>query len=83
MSPSAITFCILAQLFLVGGQLYFKRAMDAKSPPPRPRKLGFLVVGIVLQSVWFFLWLGLLQHEELSRVFPFEGLDPLLLAGLA
>ena len=30
-------------------------------------------------NVWFFLWLGLLRNWDLSRVFPFEGLSPLLL----
>jgi uncharacterized membrane protein len=35
--------------------------------------------GIVLQAMWFFLWLGLLQHQDLSKIFPFEGLNPTFL----
>jgi len=37
------------------------------------------MLGILAQTVWFFLWLGLLQHWDLSLIFPFEGLNPLLL----
>ena len=79
MTPLAIGLCIFAQFFLVGGQLYFKHAMDEKSPLSRGRKLQYLAIGITAQAVWFFLWLGLLQHWDLSRIFPFEGLNPLLL----
>ena len=31
-------------------------------------------------TIWFFLWLGVLQHLPLSTAFPFEGLNPALLA---
>ena len=79
MTPRAIVLCILAQLFLVAGQLFFKKAMDEKSPLTTQRKALTLTAGILAQTIWFFLWMGLLQHEDLSRVFPFEGLDPLLL----
>ncbi len=79
MTPLAVGLCILAQFFLVGGQLYFKRAMDERTQLPIRRKAGLLAIGIAAQSVWFFLWLGLLQHWDLSRIFPFEGLNPLLL----
>jgi uncharacterized membrane protein len=79
VTPLAIFLCILAQLFLVAGQLFFKRAMNEATPMPGSRKLGILSIGIACQTVWFFLWLRLLQKWDLSRVFPFEGLDPLLL----
>ena len=79
MTPLAVFLCIFAQLFLVGGQLFFKHAMDEKSTFSRRRKVRLLAIGVAAQAVWFFLWLGLLQHWELSRIFPFEGLNPLLL----
>ena len=41
--------------------------------------LAGFVAGIVCLSLWFFLWLGLLQSQELSRIFPFEGLNPALM----
>ena len=79
MSRWTIALCVLAQLFLVGGQLFFKHAMDADVAQSRGRRVRQLAVGIACQTVWFFLWLGLLQHEDLSRIFPFEGLNPMLL----
>jgi uncharacterized membrane protein len=30
-------------------------------------------------TLWFFLWLGLLEKLELSHIFPFEGLNPPIL----
>lgn len=79
MSTLTIILCVLCQLFLVGGQLFFKHAMSPKSPQPRNAMVRNIFLGIILQSVWFFLWLGLLQHNDLSKIFPFEGLNPALL----
>jgi len=75
----SIFLCILAQLFLVAGQLFFKHAMNQDIVQTRARQVRQLAVGIACQTVWFFLWLGLLQHEDLSRIFPFEGLNPMLM----
>ena len=79
MTVLAIILCIGAQLFLVSGQLLFKHAMSTHVRQPSSRRAIKLGLGIVTQSVWFFLWLGLLQRWDLSRVFPFEGLNPLIL----
>ena len=79
MSATAIILCVVAQLFLVVGQILLKHAMDEKHPLPRHRKIRSLALGVASQAVWFFLWLGLLQSWDLSRIFPFEGLNPLLL----
>ena len=79
MTVLAIILCIVAQLFLVAGQLLFKHAMREPAPAGGNGKARNLALGIVAQSVWFFLWLGLLQNWDLSRIFPFEGLNPLLL----
>jgi uncharacterized membrane protein len=69
----AISLAALSQLFLVTGQLMLKRGMRST-----PIAIGSLAVGILLLSAWFFLWLGLLGNWELSRLFPFEGLNPVL-----
>ena len=37
-------------------------------------------LGIACMSVWFFLWLGLMSRWELSKLFPFEGLNPAIMA---
>jgi drug/metabolite transporter (DMT)-like permease len=79
VTASAIIWCVVAQLFLVAGQLFFKHAMNEKVASSRAQRAKRLAVGIVCQAVWFFLWLGLLEKWDLSRLFPFEGLNPLLL----
>jgi undecaprenyl phosphate-alpha-L-ara4N flippase subunit ArnE len=76
-----ITLAIVCQLFLVVGQLLLKRGMNAVDAIPRitRRIAGNLTVGILCLTLWFFLWLGLLARWDLSKLFPFEGMDPALL----
>lgn len=73
--------CIICQFFLVGGQLLLKKAM---SPGARPflksRQTKLFIGGIGCLTIWFFLWLGVLQQLDLSTAFPFEGINPALLA---
>jgi len=73
MTTLAILLCLLCQLFLVTGQLLLKRGMNAS-----PIRLGNLAAGVALLAGWFFVWLGLLAKWDLSRLFPFEGLNPAL-----
>jgi uncharacterized membrane protein len=79
VSAVTVALCIVCQLFLVAGQLYFKHAMSPRTPQPRSAMFRNIALGIVLQAIWFFLWLGLLQHNDLSKIFPFEGFNPALL----
>ena len=74
MSATAILLCLLCQLFLVGGQILLKRGMKAT-----PIRIGSLAGGVALLAAWFFFWLGLLSQWDLSRLFPFEGLNPVLI----
>jgi uncharacterized membrane protein len=74
----AIGICIVCQLFLVAGQVLLKHAMAKDGADWRRTHLR-LLPGIACMTVWFFLWLGLLEKWELSKVFPFEGLNPALL----
>lgn len=55
--------------------------LDYAVPDPKPRRvmIRLLVLGIATQTMWFFLWLGLLQDWPLSKIFPFEGLNPVLI----
>jgi drug/metabolite transporter (DMT)-like permease len=69
----AITLATLSQFLLVAGQLLLRKGM--RSTPVRVRSI---IGGIILLSGWFFLWLGLLADWDLSKLFPFEGLNPVL-----
>jgi multidrug transporter EmrE-like cation transporter len=76
-----IFLCIVCQLFLIAGQLLLKRAMSPgeKVLAPSQRTTRF-ILGIASLTIWFFLWLGVLQQLPLSTAFPFEGLNPAMLA---
>jgi len=80
VKPFTIFLAIFCQFFLVAGQIFFKRAMR-ETPAPRSKSAAYnqLALGILAMSVWFFIWIGLLENEKLSRIFPFEGLNPVLL----
>jgi uncharacterized membrane protein len=70
----AISLAIVSQLLLVGGQLLLRRGMRAT-----PILMGNVAGGVAMLSGWFFLWLGLLADWDLSRLFPFEGINPALI----
>jgi uncharacterized membrane protein len=74
----AIVICVTCQLFLVAGQVLLKHAMAGEASGLR-RTTVRLIPGVACLTVWFFLWLGLLEKWDLSKVFPFEGLNPALL----
>ena len=82
MSVVAITICIVCQFVMVLGQLLLKHAINASEVLPRrwPKVLREFSLGIGCLTIWFFLWLGLLARWPLSHLFPFEGLNPALLA---
>lgn len=81
MTALTIFLCILCQLFLIAGQLLLKRAMSPgeNSLAPSQRTTRF-ILGIACLTTWFFLWLGVLKQLPLSTAFPFEGLNPAMLA---
>ena len=81
MTWLAITLCVLCQLLLVAGQVLLKHAMApaAGGALSWKRTAVRLAPGITCMTAWFFLWLGLLEQWDLSKIFPFEGLNPVLL----
>ncbi len=73
--------CVLSQLFQAGGQIFLKHAMNFtnKIPIPWARFFPIFGAGIAAMTCWFFLWAGCMQNLNLSRVYPFAGLSPVLL----
>jgi uncharacterized membrane protein len=72
---TAVILCLICQVLIVPGQLLLKRGISGR----KPRQVYF-VLGIACMALWFFLWLGLMGHWELSKLYPFEGLNPGLMA---
>jgi uncharacterized membrane protein len=72
---------LLSQISLVAGQLLLKHGMNSTSGTNAPfcRVVGYVLAGISMLTLWFFLWMGLLQQLDLSHVYPFEGISPVLL----
>jgi uncharacterized membrane protein len=79
MTAFAIFLCLLVQVFLVVGQLLLKHAMSPKSGQGTII-WRWLILGMFSFSLWFFIWLGILSKWDLSQVFPFEGLNAVLIA---
>ncbi len=81
MNPFTFALIFIALITFVCGQLFFKRAMETS------HRFGFgarfakwFVPGIASMTVSFFLTLGLLQHLDLSYVYPFQGLSVIVIS---
>jgi undecaprenyl phosphate-alpha-L-ara4N flippase subunit ArnE len=82
MKPLFWVLLVLSQLALVGGQIFLKHAMNATvgESVSRAKVVRSFATGIGLLTLWFFLWLALMPMADLSFLYPFEALSPLLLA---
>lgn len=78
MTAFSLTLCLFCQVLVVAGNLFLKQAMNG-TQSSRARTLLWLGAGIVLLGLWFFIWLGLLSQAELSQLYAFEGLAPVLM----
>jgi drug/metabolite transporter (DMT)-like permease len=79
-----IGLCVICQLLLLTGQLFFKRAMAPAVGVHSGRHTAkLLALGILTNTFYFFIWLGLLERNPLTKIFPFEGLNPAMMAILA
>ena len=79
----AIAICVVCQLLMVGGQILLKHAMtepNAARPSALSSRVRNFTLAIACLTLWFFLWLGLMRRWDLSKLYPFEGLNPVLIA---
>jgi len=75
VTPLTAVLVLISQLAQVGGQVLLKRGMSQRTGPAL-RELGG---GIALLTAWFGLWMGLMQKLDLSLLYPFTGLSPVLM----
>jgi drug/metabolite transporter (DMT)-like permease len=81
MNALTLSLCLFCQVLIVAGNLLLKHAMAGTNEQQGSllRTGQWLSAGIVLLGLWFFLWLGLLSKWELSQLYAFEGMAPVLL----
>ena len=78
MTATAIALCVACQVLIIAGQLHLKQAMGGE--PGSKHAVRKFVIGVGCLAVWFFLWLGLMGRWDLSKLYPFEGLNPAMMA---
>lgn len=84
MKAIAFLLLFIALFSFVTGQFLFKRAMDNSHGSGFGSDfLRFFIPGIASMTISFFLTLGLLQHFDLSFVYPFQGLSVILVSAAA
>jgi uncharacterized membrane protein len=85
VTPVALIIILVWLATFVAGQLFFKRAMDlSKKVGFRNRRtLSILSIGILVMTISFCLNLGLLQHFDLSYIYPFQGSSIIIITLLA
>src|SRR6185369_11073138 len=81
VTPLAVVLVLISQFAQVGGQVLLKRGMSEVGKTPRRTGpvLWGLGGGIALLTAWFGLWMGLMQKLDLSLLYPFTGLSPVLM----
>src|SRR5207249_3627966 len=72
-------FVVLSEMCSVAGQLLFKQSMNSTHEQSRTKFLPTFIAGIAVMGLGFFLWLGLLSKFDLSFLYPFEGLNHIIL----
>lgn len=84
MTGLKFVLILISLLTFVAGQLLFKRAMDRSHTHAFGRKFAkWLVAGVASMTISFFLTLGLLQHLDLSYLYPFQGLSVIIISAMA
>jgi len=84
MSGLAVTLVLLSFVLQVVGQVFFKLAMDESGKAKALRlRIAVFAAGIVAMALGFFLGLSRLSELPLSKYYPFEGIERVLLVAAA
>jgi uncharacterized membrane protein len=81
----AFFFIVASLLSFVVAQIVLKRAMESSASHGfrNSRFISFVIVGIFLMTISFFLTVGLLQRFDLSYLYPFQGLSVIMITLMA
>ena len=82
MTFLSLALILTVVMTLVSGQLFLKKAMETthESGFGSRRVLLPFGVGIAAMTISFFLKLGLLQHFDLSYLYPFQGISVIIIS---
>src|SRR5205823_5432422 len=85
MTPWPLAVILIWLAAFVAGQLLFKRAMESSRAIGfrNPKTIFILSVGVIVMTMSFCLNLGLLQHFDLSYIYPFQGSSIIIITLLA
>jgi drug/metabolite transporter (DMT)-like permease len=75
VTPLAFLLVLISETCSAAGQVFFKHAVDGH-PGVKAAKL---TAGVAVMAVGFFLWIGLMSRFQLSYLYPFDGLNRILL----
>ncbi len=75
MTLAPFLVVLLTEGCAVTGQIFFKHAMRGTDGIGR----WMLTAGIAAMAVNFFLWTGLLSKFQLSYLYPFDGINRIML----
>jgi drug/metabolite transporter (DMT)-like permease len=81
VTPVSALLIFIALILYILGQLFLKHAMESDLRSARFKKN--FAVGLSAMTVSFFITLGLLQHFDLSYLYPFQGLSVVIISLLA
>lgn len=82
MTLFSFSLILISLVTFVAGQLFLKRAMELSSAAGlrNAKVILLLTCGIFSMTISFFLTLGLLQHFDLSFLYPFQGLSVIIIS---
>lgn len=83
MNALSLALIVFMELCAIAGQILFKVAMGHRWDQARRQAVGILGGGVAVMALRFFIWLGLLSWFDLSLLYPFEGLNRIVLLGAA
>ena len=75
MTPLPFLLVLIAESCSLIGQIFFKHAMSGG----KGTRAAKLAAGAAVMGVGFFLWEGLLSKFDLSYLYPFDGLNRVVL----
>ncbi len=81
MTPISVLLIFSTLVSFVAGQLLLKHAMEHDLGSRR--FIRFFGTGLLAMTFSFFVTLGLLQHFDLSYLYPFQGFSVVIISVLA